>query len=173
LIYTNWQPIPDEDFPKEDGVFWGIDYGYENDPTALVKCVRIGQSIYIHEVHYQSGGLPPRTICELLLTNGYNSEQFVYSEHDPDMIRQLRLLNVLAVPARKGPGTIKAGIAKVKEYKIFYTQSSTNIRTETQRYMWDKDPITGNSTNVPKAGFDHIMDAIRYAIYTQFYRQEV
>lgn len=169
LIYTAWKEIPDEEYPKEDGAFWGIDFGYENDPTAIVKCIKVANSIYVHEIAYQSGNIPPKNIVQLMKTNGYTREPF-YCEHDPDQIAQLRRLQIMAMPARKGVGSIKAGIQKVKEYKIFYTSSSVNIKEEARRYMWMIDPDTGKPTNEPKPGYDHILDAIRYAIYTHFYR---
>lgn len=169
LIYKNWKEIPDEDYPDEDGAFYAIDFGYENDPTALVKLVRIADSIYVKEVAYQTGDIPPRNIVQLLKGNGYTREP-LYCEHDPEQISQLRRLQIMAIPARKGPGSIKAGIQKVKEFKIFYTSSSVNIKEEVKRYMWLIDPDTGKPTNDPKPGWDHALDAIRYGIYTHFFR---
>lgn len=171
LIFPNWVKIPDSQYPvNPDNVFWGLDFGYENDETALVKCVKVANNIFIHEVAYQSGDIPPRRIVEILKANGYTEEQPIYCDHDPDNIRQLRMLEILAIAARKGQGSVNAGIQKIKEYNIFYTESSLNIDYERQRYMWMIDPATGKPTNTPKDGVDHTMAAIRYAIYSNFYR---
>ena len=78
----------------------------------------------------------------------------------------------MAVAARKGQGSINAGISKVKEYEIYYTESSKNIDFERKRYMWMTDPDTGKSINTPIDKDNHLLDAIRYAIYTHFYRAE-
>lgn len=171
IIYPNWTIINDEDFPKNnDSYFYGIDFGYENDPTVLVQMTKIANSIYIKELAYQTGDIPPRHIVQLLKSAGYNQEQILYCEHDPDQIRQLRQLDIRAVAARKGQGSVNPGIQKVKEYNVFYTHSSTNIKEELKRYIWIEDKISGKHTNVPKPGWDHAMDAIRYGIYSHFFR---
>lgn len=183
LIYPNWTKIPDElffslflnqdgpDKGKPNGLpsFGGLDFGYVNDPTAGVKMVRIGESIYIHELCY-TPAITPINTKQIFYSNGFNDGSPVYCEHDPDIVSQLRRLDMLALPARKGPGSIKAGIAKVNEYKIFYTASSVNINNERSRYMWLKDE-NGKSTNEPIGMWNHLMDAIRYGIYTHFYQQ--
>jgi len=172
LIYTNWKVIPDSEYPwTEDGRFGGIDYGYTNDPTAAVNMVKIANNIYVHELCYQPA-MTPVQINTLFKSSNFTEETPIYSEHDPDMIRQLRgdPFNLFVIAAHKGPGSIKAGISKVKEYNIFYTESSKNIDFERKRYMWMKDPASGKFMNVPSEGNEHLLDAIRFGIYSHFYR---
>lgn len=172
LIYPNWKMIPDSDFPwKEDGKFGGIDFGYTNDPTAGVLCVRIANKVFVHELCYTTA-MTPNQLKSLFSSTGFNAETPIYCEHDGDMIRQLRQLELLAIAARKGQGSINAGISKVKEYEIYFTESSKNIDFERKRYMWMTDPDTGKSINTPVDKDNHLLDAIRYAIYTHFYRAE-
>jgi phage terminase large subunit len=171
LIYPNWQIIPDEDFPNEDGLFGGIDFGYTNDPTGAVKMCRVANNIFVHELCYQPA-MTAQQIKALYRANGFDDEKPIYCEHDGDMIRQLRMQDLLAVAARKGAGSIKAGIAKVNEYNIFVTASSKNIEFERSKYMWLIDEDTGKPINTPIETNNHLMDAIRYGIYTHFYRQE-
>lgn len=169
LIFTHFKEIPTENFPNEE-VFYGLDFGYENDPTALMRMTNIGNNIYVDEVAYQSGDIPPRTILQLLKDYSYNNET-VYCEHDPEQVKQLRALGIFAFKAKKGPGSIKAGIQKMKEYNIFYTSRSVNLKEELKRYMWEIDPTDGKPTNTPKSGWDHAVDATRMGIYTKFFRQ--
>jgi phage terminase large subunit len=172
LIYPNWKMIPDTDYPwNEDGKFGGIDFGYTNDPTAGVIMTRISNKIFIHELCYTSG-LTPNQIYQLYKANGFTPDTPLYCEHDGDMIRQLRQLGLLAIAARKGPNSINPGISKVKEYEIYYTESSKNIDYERKRYMWMTDPATGKSINTPTDKDNHLCDGIRYGIYTHFYRSE-
>lgn len=169
LVYPNWQIIQDEDFPKEDNFFGGIDYGYTNDPTCAVKLVRVANNIYVHELCYDPG-IAPIQLKQIFESAGFIGEQPIYSEHDIDMISQLRRLEMSQVlMARKGAGSIRAGIMKVNEYKIFITASSKNIINEQKRYSWVKRP-DGSSSNEPEDKWNHGLDAIRYAIYTHFYR---
>ena len=86
------------------------------------------------------------------------------------MIAQMRRLGLIALPARKGQGSINAGILKLKEYKVFYTASSSNIDNERKRYVWLTDKSTGKNTNIPIDEWNHVLDASRYAVYSHFYR---
>lgn len=170
LIYPNWKQIADKDYPWQDGSkFGGLDFGYTNDPTAGVQLCRIANNIFIHELCYETA-LPPQRIKSIFKAQKFGEENIIYCEHDGDMIRQLRMMELLAIPARKGDGSIKAGIMKMKEYNVFYTASSKNIDFERKKYMWIKDPDTGKFTNVPTDVDNHLMDAIRYGVYTHFYR---
>lgn len=172
LIYPTWRGTPDANFPwTHDKLFGAVDYGYTNDPTAAVLMARVGDTIYVHELLYETGATA-LTIATLFKSNGFNGDTPIYSEHDPDMITQLRHEphSLLVLPARKAAGSIKAGISKVNEYQIIFTTSSKNIAAERKKYMWIKDPSTGKPTNTPKEGEDHLMDAIRYGVYTHFFR---
>lgn len=167
LIYPNWKQIDDADYPwDESRRFGGLDFGYTNDPTAGVRITRIGKKLYVHELCYEPG-MTPAQIKTLFKSVGFKSESPIYCDHDGDMIKQLRMLNLMTLPASK---KILPGIHKVHEYEVFYTASSKNIAEERKRYMWLKDPDTGKSTNEPIDQFNHLMDAIRYGVYTHFYR---
>jgi phage terminase large subunit len=107
---------------------------------------------------------------QIFESNGFNGET-IFCEHDPDQVAQLRRLQLRTVLARKGQGSVNAGIIKLKEYKVFYTESSHNLKTELSKYMWEIDEDTGKPTNTPVDAFNHLIDAIRYAVYSQFYRQ--
>ena len=169
LIFPEWQPIPDNKFPKDEPFFGGLDFGYTNDPTAAVKVVRIGETLYIHEMCY-TPGIAPIQMKQIFESNGFNGET-IFCEHDPDQVAQLRRLQLRTVLARKGQGSVNAGIIKLKEYKVFYTESSHNLKTELSKYMWEIDEDTGKPTNTPVDAFNHLIDATRYAVYSQFYRQ--
>lgn len=172
VIYTTWKSIPDSAFPQNLDYFWGIDFGYTNDPTVIVRCCRIGERIYVDQVYYKSGACRASEIYDVLMEHGYKDDEPVYCEHDPDMIRQLREYDILSIAARKGKGSIKAGIEKIKEYEIYLTESSEQIWEERKRYVWMVDKSNGRTLNVPIDMWNHGMDAIRYAIYTHYFRDE-
>ena len=167
-IFPNWTCIPDSQFPEVDGVFWGLDLGYTNDPTALIKIARVADSIFLHECCYEAGIAPIR-LKEIAAANGYDADQVIYHEHDVDSIVPLRRLGMRCLPARKGPGSIKAGIAKLKEFKVFYTASSKNLKEEVAKYQWQMGP-DGKPTNTPIDKFNHALDAARYGVYTHYFR---
>jgi phage terminase large subunit len=168
IIFPNWRVIPDNEFPDVDCIF-GIDFGYTNDPTAIVKVAVVGNTVFVKELSYESG-IPPLRIAEILKSHGWNNNP-TYVDHDPDMISQLRRLGVLAIPAKKGQGSVNASIMKLKEYDVCYTSSSANLAEERSRYVWLKDPKTGLSINEPIGTFDHCIAGIRYAVYSHFFRR--
>ncbi len=66
-------------------------------------------------------------------------------------------------PVDKFPGSIKAGIDKIKDMEFFVTERSYNLITELRKYVWDKDK-DGNYINEPVDEYNHLMDAIRYYV---------
>jgi phage terminase large subunit len=171
IIYNDWQVIDYNDFPHQNDFIGGLDFGYTNDPTAGVKIVRIGESIFVHEICY-TPGIAPIQMKQIFEANGFTSSTPIYCDHDPDQIAQLRRLGMRnCLPARKGQGSINAGIIRLKEFKVFYTSNSLNLHEERQKYMWAKDNKTGQSTNTPIDTFNHLMDSIRYGVYTHYFKK--
>lgn len=162
LIFPEWRMIPNDQFPNDSPFCGGLDFGYTNDPTAGVKKVKIGNNIYLDEMCYTSG-LAPMQIAQVFRANGFTANNIIFCDHDPEMIRDLRLLGIQAVRAEKGKGSINAGISRLKQFNIYYTERSVNIHMEKTRYMWAKDPVTGKSLNTPIDAFNHMMDSIRYS----------
>lgn len=169
LIYPKWTKIPDESFPwHEEDYYGGIDYGYTNDPTALVKIVKHKGDLYFHELYYKAG-TDWDTIEKVLREHGFDYNHTLYSEHDKDAIATLRrrdFVNIQMANKARVPG-----ITMVNSHRCFYTQSSENIHQERMRYVWEKARDTGRYMNVPKDGNDHLMDAIRYAVYTRYFQE--
>lgn len=166
LIYPNWKMIPDKDFPEGEKIIGGLDYGYTNDPTAGAKICIVGESVFAHELCY-TPGLAPIEIKQIFAANGFRKNNPIYCEHDPEMTRDIRKHGGLTlIRAKKGQGSLNAGIMKLKKLNIFYTASSKNIDNERKKYMWMTDPKTGKSINMPAPGPDHLLDAIRYAVYS-------
>lgn len=169
LIYPNWQRIPEENYPKDVDIFGGLDFGYTVDPTAGVKLAVVGNNLYIRELLYEPGISSVNTV-QTFKANGFTGKDEVYCENDSDQVRDLRKHGLLALLARKGQGSVKGGIKKVKEFNVFYTESSVNLHRERQKYIWTKDRLTNQITNVPIDAFNHLMDAIRYGVYSKYYR---
>jgi phage terminase large subunit len=170
IIYPGWQKVPDSHFPWDaDKFFFGLDFGFTNDPTAIVKCVLMGDSLYCHELAY-TPGLPVTYIKQILFGAGCNNYTPVYADHSPEMISQLRRLGISCMAARKGQGSLKAGIEALRNLKVYYTASSANIHYERQRYVFITDKTTQQITNVPIDQFNHTLDAIRMAYFSQKFR---
>lgn len=154
-----------------DRVCFGLDIGYVNDPTALVKIYIKGNTRWFVELCYRPG-MSAQEIKDLLLANGYNNSTPVYSEADPNMINQLRRLGIAANPAIKGPGSVAAGLSKLRERECFYI--GDNFEKEILNYKWieAQDMVTGKTvmTNQPLDVWNHLADASRYGDYTDYFR---
>jgi len=174
VIFPNWEIIDDEDFPKDKDEDWiySIDFGYTNDPTAIVKICKIGNNLFIKELAYETG-LAPKSIRQILVGNGYKESMPLYCEHDPEMVRLLRNLGVQAFLARKGQGSINAGIELINTYDVKYSSSSKNLHRERGMYIWSTEKDTGRMTNIPVDSNNHLMDAIRYGIFTKYLRNNL
>lgn len=172
IIFPNWQICDESDYPDEDSIY-SIDFGYTNDPTALVKQTLIGNTLFIKELAYESP-LSSRDIVRILAANNFSFEESpLYCEHDPDMIRELRKFGVYnALAARKGPGSIKAGIRLLNTFDVRYTNTSRNVHKEKTMYIYEWDKIAQKFTNIPIEYNNHAMDAIRYGTYSHYLRAE-
>ena len=172
-IFNNWTFIDYDEFPEFDleveGIV-GIDYGYSNDPTACVLVFKKHDRVYLHEILYQKG-LTNSDIVDILKAKGYG-EVITYADSaEPKSIEEMRRLGLYIKPATKGQGSINAGISKLKEYDIFVSNESKNILREYQSYYWEqlKD---GTIINKPQDKENHLMDSIRYAVYSSFGKKE-
>lgn len=158
-IYSGWETI--DELPHGARLErYGLDFGYTNDPTAIVAIYYYNGGYILDEVVYKQGMLNRE------IANTINSREVsaltIADSAEPKSIDEIRLMGVNILPAIKGPGSITKGIDLVKDKKIKVTRRSVNILTEYDNYAWfeDKD---GKILNEPKPGYDHAMDAIRYA----------
>lgn len=174
IIFPNWEMIDDNDFPTDEEWFFGIDFGYTNDPTAIMKMCKIGNTLFAKELCYETG-LTDKQIKNILVANQFNLDETVlYCEHDPDMIRELRNIGIArALPARKGQGSINAGIELLNQFQVKYPYSSRNLNTERSLYVWETEKKTGSLTNIPCSNNNHTFDAIRYGVYTKYLQQSI
>lgn len=164
-IFTNWTWIDFRDFPEFDDVFYGLDFGYSNDPTAIVQIAKIKDTIYLHEICYRTG-MTNGDIADFLKQNKCN-DIVVCDSAEPKSIQELKQLGIMAIPTDKGAGSINAGISLIKEFDIVVSNESENLKKEYHYYFWEqmKD---GTIINKPLDKANHLMDAIRYGIYTRF-----
>lgn len=166
LVYDNVQI--DYRFELTDMVNYktvcGMDFGYTNDPTAFF----IGfldeknKALYIWDELYEKG-LTNRMIYDRLVSMGYGKESIVCDSAEPKSIAELRGYGLRAKAAVKGKDSISHGIQYIQGLTIYIHPRCVNFTTEIQNYTFDKDKF-GNSINQPIDDFNHLMDAMRYAL---------
>jgi phage terminase large subunit len=166
-IFKNWNYIPYKDFPELDDEVIGIDFGFSQDSLAIVKVSRHNNNLYIHELLYKKG-MTNRDIAQFLKKEKLDDFICYCDSAEPKSIEELKQMSIWAKPAIKGAGSINAGISLLKEFDIYVSEESINILKEQQSYVFDelKD---GTIINKPKANqADHLMDSIRYCVYSRW-----
>lgn len=160
LIYSNWELC--ENMPTDYKCrYIGIDFGFTNDPTAIID-IRLSEGeLWIDEIEYKSGLTNP-DISDILKSNGiYSNVTIIADSAEPKSIKELQNLKHRIEPSQKGPDSIKNGIDILKRYKINITRNSIGTRKEISAYEWKKDK-SGLPTNQPIDEMNHALDAIRY-----------
>ena len=145
---------------------FGLDFGYTNDPTALF-CGLIdttAKTIWVFDEIYEKG-MSNEKIYEKITAAGYSKETITADSAEPKSIDRLRDLGIQHIrKARKGKDSIKAGIDFIQDYHIIIHPRCVNFLTEISNYTWDVDNKSGQHINRPIDDFNHLMDAMRYAV---------
>jgi phage terminase large subunit len=143
---------------------FGLDFGYTNDPTALF-CGMIdlaGKQLFVFDEIYQTG-MTNEAIADAVIAAGYRKENITADSAEPKSIDRLKTLGLRVKPAVKGKDSINAGIDFIQGFKIFVHPNCVNFLTEINNYTWDRDR-NGQTLNRPIDYFNHLMDAMRYAL---------
>jgi len=171
-IYTNWEVIANDKFPDDEEAVYGLDFGFIN-PNALVKVVADVErkEIYVDEVIYKRY----QTISELISEMkelGINNCRIIADSEAPDKIEEIKREGFPYIEgAKKEKGSVNAGIDYIQQFKIFITERSVNVKKEIESYQRRKDK-EGNILEEPEKGMDHAMDALRYVMYSVYYKKE-
>lgn len=170
LVYENWEEkaFSLDDVKKITGVksVFGLDFGYTNDPSALF-CGMIDEStktLWVFDEMYKNG-MSNEAIAAEITKNGYAKEKIRADCAEPKSIDRLRELGLQHVrKSRKGKDSIANGIDFLSDYHIIIHPKCVNFLTEISNYTWDTDSKTGKKINKPIDDFNHLMDAMRYAV---------
>lgn len=169
LVFENWeeQAFDVNEVSKRPNVksAFGMDFGYVNDPSTLFCGLvdTVAREIYVFDEMYEKG-MSNEDILRKVTEMGYAKERIKADSAEPKSIAYLRkagLRNIRA--AKKGPDSIRAGISLIQDYKIIVHPRCVNFLTEISNYTWDKDKFD-NMVNKPIDDFNHLMDAMRYAM---------
>lgn len=162
VIFPNFaivDELPNNDEWKLYG--FGLDFGFTNDPTALVKVVLAHGELYVDLLIYETGLTNPK-IAEKAKAEGVTRKtQIVADSAEPKSIAELNNLGLWVVPTLKGKDSILLGIDILQRYKINVTRRSTALIEELQSYKWEENK-DGKKTNKPIDDFNHAIDALRY-----------
>ena len=152
---------------------YGMDFGFTNDPTAVVHILadKRKKEMWVEEVCYQTHMLNS-DIVEKLRDKGVQPKAEIYADcAEPKSIADIKKggFNVLACDkdAPVKSDKLKFQLLWMQGWKIHVTKESLNLIEELRNYTWKKNK-DGETTNEPIDNFNHLLDAMRYALWTRF-----
>lgn len=162
LIFQRWdvvEKMPPLEECKMQG--WGMDFGFTNDPTALVELRLAHGELWVDLMIYATGLTNPEIAAECKRQGLSRHNQIVADCAEPKSIRELINLGLNVVPSQKGKDSVTNGIDILRRYPIHITRRSYGLITEFKSYKW-KVTRQGETTNEPIDAFNHAIDALRY-----------
>lgn len=174
-IYENWQvkPFRWREMLYEKDPYTGkpryehrigLDFGYSHNTAGVRLLVdREEREIYVCEELYEQR-LSTDEIYKRLTELDWTREPIHADSEAPQTIKDLYKLGCSRIfGVKKAPGSVASGIQSIRSYKIFIAPECENFQIEISHYAWKKDG-EGNNTNTPLKEWDHLMDAMRYAL---------
>jgi phage terminase large subunit len=144
-----------------DFVGFGIDFGFSNDPTALVAVYKNSDTIFLEELIYEKGMVTNDIVERLRKLDIQKSEEIWGDSAEPRLIEELYRSGFNIKPVVKGKDSIKFGIGVMQNYKLKLLKTSQNLINEMYAYQYASDKH-GYITDTPEGGLDHLIDAARY-----------
>ena len=157
-IFTDFEII--DKIPEDARLLgYGVDFGYSNDPCAVIALYKWNEDIIVDEIVYQTGLLNSE-LSNLLKTNDVQGEMFCDSA-EPKSIQELKRMGHNARPVEKGKDSVNYGIQILQQKHMFVTRRSRNLLDEFSKYMWKKNR-DGGYEKTPIDAYNHACDALRY-----------
>lgn len=149
---------------------YGLDFGFTNDPTAVVEVALCHGDLYIQELVYKRGlvnvenpNIPeqPNIEAELKEAEIEKSELIIADSAEPKSIRELQNAGYNIQGVKKPAGSVRESVAHMRKYRIIICGESPNLKKEFKTYKFKEDR-DGNLTNEPIDAWNHGIDAARY-----------
>ena len=156
VIFDNWTI---GEFKRSSVSVWGQDYGFAADPSTLVECNidTSSKTIYLKECFYLQR-LTTSQIAELNLKHSKGG-LIIGDSAEPRLLSEIKAKGCNVKPSIKGQGSVTYGISLLQDYDLVVTPDSTNLIKELNNYCWLE-----KKSNTPVDKWNHIIDAIRYAV---------
>lgn len=154
------------DYAKRE--YLGVDFGFTNDPTAIVRVGVYADRLFIEELAYNTQMLTGDIVAVL---KKHPRTKVISESADPRLIQEIYRAGINIHPVKKYPGSIMAGISKMLSYKICITKDSLNVIKEFKNYTYRQDK-EGKWLNEPIDVYNHAIDAIRYVCLSELTQRQ-
>jgi phage terminase large subunit len=165
-IFKDWKPISKEKYEAIDiAPYYGLDYGFTNDPSALTEIKEHNNKVYTRQLIYKTG-MTNQDIAKEMVALGVSKMSKIYADSsEPKSIEEIRKEGWNIEGAVKGQGSVSAGIDMLLDKEIYYTEDSDKAILEIENYCWKLDR-NKEPTNDPIDDFNHYIDSVRYGVFS-------
>jgi phage terminase large subunit len=160
-IYTHWKRR--RNFPDGGDVFYGLDFGFNNQ-TALVRVKNFDGELFVDQLIYDTK-MSTALLIDRMRSLGLDRNSEIYA--DPAEPKTISEVNKAGFNLKSAVKDVYAGINKVKSFPLHIRSESLDLLDEIKNYKWKTD-TDGNTLDEPVKFRDHLMDSMRYAIYTKY-----
>lgn len=151
--------------PANLAPYYGLDFGFGNDPSFIVKVYIIEDKRTIYIAAEAAGRFTMEQLPGMVRSVVARGDELIKADSSqPGTIEFLQGRGFNVVPARKGPGSVKSGILFLQGYDILIDPNCEAMREEARLYSWMTDRLTNKILSVPVDAYNHGWDATRYAV---------
>lgn len=167
LVFSNWKTEWfDIEEHKTAKLLVGLDFGFTNDPTALIASLLDEEKKKIYVFREWGGvGYTNKQIANTIINLGFSKSIIIADSAEPKSVREIKECGIQRIKESvKGADSVIHGIQKLQQYEIVIHPSCENLINEFENYSWQKDKKTNEYTNKPIDAFNHYIDALRYSL---------
>ena len=168
VIFKDKFVYRDFETPKnifQNRFFYGIDWGFSNDPLAIIRCCISDNELYID---YEAGGvgIEMEQYTSLIDTIPDSKKWIIYADNArPESISYVRRQGYNIVACEKGKGSVEDGIAYLRDFKMINIHTRCKqLYNEMCLYSYKVDRITNEPLITPIDKYNHYIDALRYSL---------
>lgn len=167
-VYTDYKVanFDKDEIRRKFPSYFGLDYGFVTDPAALIAAAVDAENkiIYIYDEFTQQG-LVNAAIAKVIKARGYAKEVITADAAEQKSTEEIKRLGISRIKnAAKGPDSVIFGIKKIQNYTIIVHKTCEQTINELDNYTWQKDRQTGEYIEKPVDNYNHLLDALRYAL---------
>ena len=161
LVFPEYEIV--SEFPNDCRKWgYGLDWGFYPDPCTLIRCGIKNGVLFLDEMFYLNN-LTSATRDKIMKEAGVSKNVHILADRNPEAIAEMRAKGWYNIKeAKKGAGSVKAGLNIMHNFKVCITARSKNLKTELDNYEWAIDGHTEKPTGEPVDAYNHAIDAARY-----------
>ncbi|HDZ6716483.1 TPA: terminase large subunit, partial [Mannheimia haemolytica] len=167
IFRDKYQELEFKPNPDFNGPYYGLDFGFANDPTACVKCWVFDDDLYIEREAGKVRLELDETAAYLANALPDLSNYTVRADSArPESISYLKRHGLPYIqPVPKWKGSVEDGVEHIKSYrKVYIHPSCTEVLKEFRLYSYKTDRLSGDVLPIIIDAHNHYIDAIRYAL---------